>query len=153
MKEKNAYFTVEAAMVFPIVISVILFVIYMQLFQYNRCLMEQDLGAIALWGSLTDASDTTDLEQKTRTRITEMYRDKYAAWEITALDITLEKNVFSVRGTGQLTFPVSGWNFWSTENVWGMEADYGYNRLSPVTFIRLCHKFKTWQEENEDTER
>lgn len=51
MEKKNAYFTVEAALVLPIVIAALLFVIYMMLFQYDRCLLEQDMGAIALWGS------------------------------------------------------------------------------------------------------
>lgn len=52
MEKKNAYFTVEAALVLPIVIAALLFVIYMMLFQYDRCLLEQDMGAIALWGAL-----------------------------------------------------------------------------------------------------
>ena len=152
MKE-NAYFTVEAALVFPVVIGIILLVIYMQLFQYDRCLMEQDMGAMALWGSREDTSEVEELEKKTRQRIAEMYRDKYAAWEITKLDIALAKNRFSVKGAGRLTFPVSVWNFWSGDNVWEMSADYSCKRISPVTFIRLCHKFNTWQDDNKSTER
>ena len=65
MKGKNAYFTVEAALVFSITISVILFVVYLLLFQYDRCLLEQDMGAMALWGSRVEASDGMSLEEKT----------------------------------------------------------------------------------------
>ena len=64
MRDRNAYFTVEAALVLPVVIGAILFVIYMMLFQYDRCLLEQDIGGIALWGSIVEASDTAELEQK-----------------------------------------------------------------------------------------
>lgn len=142
MEKRNAYFTVEAALVLPIVIATLLFVIYMMLFQYDRCLLEQDLGAIALWGSLADAPDAETLEQKTQARLSQLYRDKYVAWRITGLDVNLEENRFCVEGAGQLTFPAPGWNFWSRENVWGAHASYGYSRLSPVLFIRLCHKFK-----------
>lgn len=144
MKERNAYFTVEAALVLPVVIAVLLFVIYMMLFQYDRCLLEQDLGGIALWGALVDASDAEDLAQKTRERLREMYRDKYVAWKITKLDAGLDGNKFHANGAGQLTFPVPKWNIWSSGNVWGTEADYSYSRMSPVTFIRLCHKFQEY---------
>lgn len=140
MKRENAYLTAEAALVMPIVIGVILFIIYMLLFQYDRCLLEQDLGAMALWGSRVEYYEISDLEQMTQERIAGMYRDKYAAWEITELHASLQRNTFAVKGAGQLTFPVPGWNFWSEENVWGSRADYSYNRLSPVTFIRLCRK-------------
>ena len=36
MRERNAYFTVEAALVLPLVTGAILFVIYTMLFQYDR---------------------------------------------------------------------------------------------------------------------
>ena len=143
-KDRNAYFTVEAALVLPVVIAVLLFVIYMMLFQYDRCLLEQDLGGIALWGALVDASDAEELTQKTQKRLGEMYRDKYIAWKITGLNAGLDENKFHVNGAGQLTFPVPNWNIWSSGNVWGTDADYSYSRMSPVSFIRLCHKFQEY---------
>ena len=152
MKKENGYFTVEAALVFPMAISVILFVIYMMLFQYDRCLLEQDLGAMALWGSRAEATDGVSLEDKIRQRVTSMYMDKYAAWKVTVLDTSLEKNRFSAKGAGKLTFPVPGWNFWSKEDVWSANAEYSYTRLSPVTFVRLCHKFGKEKEEAEGDE-
>lgn len=148
-RKENAYLTVEAALVFSLAMSTILFVVYMLLFQYDRCLLEQDLGAIALWGSWEEASDATALEERIRQRIAGMYQDKYVAWEITELYASMEKNRFSVQGSGRLTFPISRWNFWGGENAWGMEARYSYSRLSPVTFIRLCHVFLQLQEEDE----
>jgi len=146
--EKNAYFTVEAALVLPVVMCTMLFVIYMLLFQYNRCLMEQDLGAVAMWGSREEAGDTAALEEKIRERLGKLYLEKYVAWEITRLDAGVEKNCFTVKGAGQLTFPVPEWNFWDTENTWGVEPEYCFRRLSTVDFIRLCHKTKSkWNEQ------
>ena len=137
---KNAYFTVEAALVVPIAMSTMLFVIYMLLFQYNRCLLEQDLGAMVIWGSNAEVSDMGLFEEKIKERINNMYRDKYVAWEITALNATLQNSNFSVEGGGQLTFPLAGWNFWSTDNIWETKANYSCRRTSPITFIRLCRK-------------
>ena len=55
--EPTAYFTVEAAMVFPIVLSTVLFIIYTMFFQYDRCLLEQDIGVIALRGAAMQIND------------------------------------------------------------------------------------------------
>ena len=137
---KNAYFTVEAALVVPVVMSTMLLVIYMLLFQYNRCLLEQDLGAMVIWGGNTEVSDVELFEEKIKERINKMYREKYVAWEITTLNATLQNSNFAVEGGGQLTFPFAGWNFWSTDNIWEAKVDYSCRRTSPITFIRLCHK-------------
>lgn len=143
MERENAYLTVEAALVFPLVMGMILLVVYLLLFQYDRCLLEQDLGAMALWGGQVEEDDTAALEQRVQTRMAELYREKYVAWEFESLDANLNKNRFSVKGRGRLSFPVPGFNFWGSGNVWEAGADYGYSRFSPVNFIRICRKAKS----------
>ena len=44
----EAYFTVEASLVMPVVIGSVIFVICFLLYWYNRCLMEQDLSVMAV---------------------------------------------------------------------------------------------------------
>lgn len=142
MRKENAYMTVEAALLFPFVMGTILFVIYMLLFQYDRCLLEQDMGALALWGSLAQAPDMETLEEKVQGRVADVYREKYMMWRFSALDASLDKNKFSAKGAGAVFFPFGGLNFWGGGNVWGAQAAYGYSRLAPVTFIRTCHKIR-----------
>ena len=141
MKNANAYFTVEAALIFPLVISGILFTVYLLLFQYDRCLMEQDLGAMALWGSAAESADSALSEEMIQKRMAELYRDKYVAWRFTRLDATLDKNCFLTRGQGEILFPLSGWKFPGMSNFWSAGVEFEYSRLEPVTFIRLCHRF------------
>lgn len=140
MREENAYLTVEAALVFPLVLGSLLFVIYTMLFQYDRCLLEQDLGALALWGSVAEAKDTAELERMVQERTAALYKEKYAAWKFTDISAELGKNRFSAKGAGQLTFPFAGLNFWGGGNVWSAGCEYEYSRLSPVSFIRICNK-------------
>ncbi len=149
---KNAYFTVEAALVVPVVMGTMLFVIYMLLFQYNRCLMEQDIGAMVIWGSNMEVSDDETFEEKVRDRISKMYRDKYVAFELTTLNVTFRYNNFAVEGGGCLIFPFAGWNFWSTDNRWEIKADYQMRRTSPITFIRLCRKAADRMEQGSEVE-
>lgn len=51
----KGYFTIEATLIFPIVFFVYVFLLYIGMFQYDRCMMEQDIRRIALRGStMTD---------------------------------------------------------------------------------------------------
>lgn len=154
--EKNAYLTVEAALVFPVVLGTVFFIVYMLLFQYDRCLMEQDLGALALWGSRVKAESPEELQSMIQKRTNEIYRDKYAAWKMIVLDVKVEHNRFAVTGKGQLTFPVLGINFWDKDNVWETGTDYHFWRISPTDFVRLCNRAKEWmgtEDKAEDAER
>lgn len=145
-QKKNGYFTVEAALVFPVALGTVLLIVYMLLFQYNRCLMEQDLGSLALWGSRVRAENSKELQELIQKRTGEIYKDKYAAWKILELNAKLEHNRFTATGKGQLVFPAPGINFWNGNNVWEAEAGYCFWRVSPVDFVRLCNKVKAVRE-------
>lgn len=140
-ENENAYLAVEAALMLPVVFGMILFIVCMLLFQYDRCLMEQDLGAMALWGCSVEAQDGETLEEMTKERMRAMYKDKYAAWHFTELESRLEKNRFTVGGKAKLALSVPGLEFWGRK-VWSSQAVYEYRRLSPVAFIRLCRGLK-----------
>lgn len=137
---KNAYFTVEAALVFPYAVGVLLFVVYMLLFQYDRCLLEQDVGEAAMWGCCAEAEEPEKLKQMIEEHMKGLYQDKYAAWKMEAFEAKLKKNSFSVTGRGGLTFPVPAWNFWSGRNMWTAEKNYCFSRISATEFIRLCRR-------------
>ena len=75
------------------------------------------------------------------------------AWELTALEATVERNRFVVCGSGRVMFPFPGWNFGSFQRLWGMEAEYDCDRLSPVTFIRHCRRLADFMNEDKGTKR
>ena len=142
-KSCKAYFTVEATLVLPLVMSAILLEIYLFCFQYDRCLLEQDMGSLILWCSeirLENADTVKEQEEKIQNRTSEIYSDKYVAWELTTIDVQLEKNRISVIGRGQLTFPVPGWNLWNDINLWKDEVTYESRSISPVFYIRQLRK-------------
>ncbi len=152
IQEANGYFTVEAAMVFPVALGTVLFIVYMLIFQYDRCLLEQDMGALALWGSRVRAESSAELRSLIQKKTNEIYKDKYAVWKMLVLDVKLENNRFTATGKGQLAFPVPGMNFWNRENVWTAEAEYRFWRILPTDFVRLCNRVKTWWETEDEIE-
>ena len=76
-KKVSGYFTVEAAMVMPIVLWVVLFVIYLLFFQYNRCLTDQDVGVLVLRGSILQEESPKERIKKIRGYAEQIYDDKY----------------------------------------------------------------------------
>lgn len=143
MKTKNAYFTMEAALVLPMVMSAMLVGIYLFCYQYDRCLLEQDMGSLLIWSSAMaaeNAGETEVIAESLQRRAAQINRAKYAAWKLTAIDIELERNDLSLTGRGELAFPVPGWNLWNQDNLWEAQVSYESSRLSPVFYIRQYRK-------------
>ena len=132
-------------MVLPITISAVLVVIFLLIYQYNRCLMEQDAGTMALWGSTVELREDVAAETLIQNKMQERHTEKYVVWENTEWNVALKENEFVVSGEGSLTFPVPGWNIWNNENVWSAKAEYCFDRLDEVRYIRLCNRF--WKKE------
>ena len=151
-KSCGAYFTVEAALVLPLVMSAMLLGIYLFCFQYDRCLMEQDMGSLILWCSeigLDGKNMEKEQEEKIKIRTGEIYMDKYVGWELTAVDVKLEKNRISATGCGHIAFPVSGWNMWNDNNLWEDKVTYECEIISPVFYIRQLRKLDDLLDEDD----
>lgn len=151
MSHGNGYFTVEAALVLPIVMSALLLGIYLFCFQYDRCLLEQDAAGLLLWSStaVQNIEDAEELKRQMQSRAAEVYKEKYVAWDFTAMEIRLEKNEIGVSGRGAITFPVPQWNIWNDTNLWEAETVYKSSRQRPVLFIRQYRKLQRLTENSE----
>lgn len=108
-KESDAYFTVEAAILYPIILSVILLMTYLLLFQYDRCLLEQDIGkATVLSGSkwTLTKEQLNDYMQKKALHFDE---EKYIVWENEDPLWNLEKNDVILEKAGRLRYLLPVW--------------------------------------------
>lgn len=149
MKKKNAYFTVEAALVLPISMGAFLLIIFLFVFQYDRCLLEQDVGLLTLYAATLEAQDETEAVMLIRSRASELSREKYVAWETERLWITVEKGGVRIEGEGKLTFPLPEWNLFNKDNVWSAKISRGSTRVAPTDFIRIYRRI---QEEIRDAD-
>lgn len=137
-KSAEGYFTVEAAMVLPLVLGIITLVIYLLFFQYNRCLQEQDIGILALRGRILQTENNEERMQQLGEQANHMYREKYIAWEYGTIAWKLEKGTVNVTQSSHVKFPFGGRN--NVIETWETTADYSNQILSPVSFIRNCRK-------------
>lgn len=145
MIKRNAYFVVEAALVLPLVMSAMMMGIYLFCYQYDRCLLEQDMGSLMIWSSAIateNAGESGEIKENLQARASNINLEKYAAWEMTTVDIKLEKNDISLIGRGEIAFPIAGWNRWNDDNLWEAKVQYKCDRLSPVFYIRQYRKLQ-----------
>ena len=153
MNRCNAYFVVEAALVLPLVMSAMMIGIYLFSYQYDRCLLEQDIGSLMIWSNAVateNAGESEEIRESLQTRASDINLEKYVAWEMTAVEIKLEKNDISLIGRGELAFPIAGWNRWNDDNLWEAEVQYKCDRLSPVFYIRQYRKLQRIFEGNKE---
>ncbi|MBR1703689.1 MAG: hypothetical protein IJ716_17385 [Lachnospiraceae bacterium] len=135
----DGYFTVEAALLFPFVTGVILLVIYMLFWEYDRCLMEQSTAMLALRGCTLQITEEKYLAAEVLRQSRE--DDKpYVAWNLQEAKICVKGNEFIVSRAGSLKFPFKGLDFWNGGNSWEYEVCYENCRINPVLFIRSFKK-------------
>ena len=142
MKRSNAYFTVEAAIIFPLVTGALILMVFLFVFQYDRCLLEQDVSLLTLYAATLEADNAQDAAELIRRRAAELSKEKYIAWEPDELQITLKESGVRISGAGRLTFPLPGWNFFNGENEWKVNVLRESAQLSPADFIRIYRRIQ-----------
>lgn len=131
-KKVKAYFTVEAAMVFPIVLWIILFVMRMMLFYYDRCLMEQDVASLFVKGMTLQVEDMKDLEDILSKEMAKQSEKRFVAWTLSEKYIVIQKGVVKANCEGKL-------NMGGRES-WAAQVDYEGRRMQPTLFLRALRR-------------
>jgi len=143
----EGYFTLEAALILPMVLAVISFILYLLFFQYNRCLMEQDMGILALRGALMQVENHADRVQQLQEMAEQQDWDKYLAWEMEEVTLTAGRGKVTVMRKGQIRTP---FRKEGKESWWSTVAGYENHILSPEAFVRICHRLLNSEKENEE---
>ncbi len=123
---ENAYMTVEAVLVLPMVMMTIALLLGGIVFQYNRCLLEQDLAILTVWSTTEDLDTEALYEQRLSEKIGALYWDKYVLWKMEELSAKKSYDTFHIRGVGITRAGPT------LEAV----AEYRFRSLDQVRFIR-----------------
>lgn len=128
----EGYLTVEAALLLPIVIGVIVYVIYFQLFWYNRCLMDQETAMIAVKSVQTGSVDMETIQKEILQWRENFLTDRHVGWEKERPVLTARFNELSISAKGRLKLPYALWN---------AETTYEVSRINASVFLRGCRKW------------
>ena len=146
-KYYKAYFTVEAAVLYPVVLGVVLLMTYLLFFQYDRCLLEQDMGRAAVRGGSRWMQKKEELNRQLQEKDLFFDTDKYIAWETELPAWKLEKNQVTVEQTGRMPYPLSA--IAGVPKYWSAKASFRVDRSSPVDILR---NYRRYQDETESEE-
>ena len=140
-KKYEGYFTVEAALVLPVVLGFILFVVYLGIFQYDRCALEQKLNLITLLALSADVQSNEEKVERAQKLASEA-DDRFLAWELQEVSFSISRgkmvNVFH----GTVRFPFRFLFDESMDNLWIIQAKAEGNSLKPVSFVRNYKKIE-----------
>lgn len=137
-RKAEGYLTVEAALLLPFVIGVIVYVIYFQLFWYNRCLMDQETAMTVVKAVQADSIDRDMTREDIVQWRKEFLTDRYVGWESDKPVLTVQLNKLSVSMGGRLRMPNASWN---------AEETYAASRIDASVFLRQCRKILLRMEE------
>lgn len=140
-KELQAYFTVEAALLFPLCLFILMITVLLFLFQYDRCLMEQDVGILALYaGTLDIQYSSAEKERLLKLKINEEKESKYVLWEMEPYGAEIRAGYASASGKGVFKMPVWEWNPLGQWEDWETQYFCRITRNSPADYLYYLRK-------------
>lgn len=143
-KYYKAYFTVEAAILYPVVLGVVLLMMYLLFFQYDRCLLEQDMGRAAVRSGGRWMQKKEELNRQLQEKELLFDTEKYIAWESELPAWKLERSQVEVEQTGRMPYPFSV--VVGVPQYWSVKASFRVNRDSPVDILRKYQRQEITEE-------
>ena len=142
----EAYFTVEAALILPLTLGIVVMIIYLMFYQYDRCLLEQDVGIAALRAAVATSEDAGERLEELRRQAGKTYWDKYVAFDPEEVTGKIKGNRLEAARKGSLNVPFLDISKWTGTDRWSAEASFSIRKASPVLFIRACRRLKSTDE-------
>ena len=146
LQRENAYFSLEACLIMPIVFWTIIFVMYMGFYQYDKCVLQQDLFRMLIRGSWQKFLSNEELAQKMKEEDAKWYYEKYVLcnWENKQLEVGHNEIRIAQTAVFDVKVPLIG--KWTTNGDMEICADFTGTRIHPVETIRSCRKLEGFVE-------
>lgn len=95
-------YTVEAALIFPIVLYVILFLFYSAFYMNDRIVIQEAAYETALYGTTLNRTKTDQMKQKMQSKYTSAIKGRLIAMEEPACSIEVKNGYVTVTISGQM---------------------------------------------------
>lgn len=145
-KKENAYFSLEAGLILPLVFYVLIFVISVGFYQYDRCLLQQDIYRMLIRGSQIKFEDNNGVAGKLKAQEAGWYYDKYILCSWGEKKIEVKHGSIRLVQQGTLRVPFSTLKEWTRKQGWEIAIAAEGCRIRPTETIRNCRKLEALQE-------
>lgn len=136
--------TIEASLLFPMLLSGIIFIIYMGFYLYNAGTIKQIAYIAVLRGSQEEYKSSDAIENYVEQEVQKMLSNRMLVKE----NMEINAKVFSNKVSVEIEFGMKAPFFqgsWSKINLWKMETKAEAVRLNPVDIIRNVRKINESQ--------
>ena len=138
-KEEQAYMTVEASLVLPTVIGGIIFILYLGIFLYNYCTINQTAYIAALRGIQIKNVSTDEIDNYVKKQIDELLFQNILAREEVKKEVRTSIGKVTVKMSTDVNIPFT--DLLSDKiHIWEIETEGYANRVNPIEIIRGVRK-------------
>lgn len=135
-------FTIEAAIIMPIIIIITVMLIYLSFYLYNACLLSQTSYQSALRGSLREG-EGTEMEQCMQEAQKEISNKRLPALSEICFTNEVKGKEVSVDIYAGIHFPLFHKSDGSVKNaVRGFTVRHRAEKVDAISFIRACRKIE-----------
>ena len=140
-KDISAYMTVEVSLLFPIIVMVILCVIYLAFYSYNKALAFQNAGICALYGKngLGEVEDKEELIEKMYRVLQLINKGQFMATSNLKQKVSIENRHVVISQEGNVNIPILNQEIMSKLSF---SEKVRVSEQSGVFFIRQIRKVK-----------
>ena len=136
----SGYFSVEAALVVPFAIAAIVTVVYLTIYRYDRCIVEQDLIMLSIYAVSMNGGD--DRESRLQRRVREVDVTQYLNCRLETFQVEAAGDTVKSVVSGTYLYPIPGWNWFTDQSGWQMEAFCKMRGFSPEKVLRGMRKIE-----------
>lgn len=131
----GAYFTVEAALVMPVVLCILVMVIYLSFYLYDRCVMAQDCYVLSYRQSIEKGKADRISQEKIRSQ----YGNKL--FMLSALETgSSSGGTICVRSNARMSPPLFGLPVFEQEREWDLGVERKAKKTDPPKDFRRVRR-------------
>ncbi|MBQ8823165.1 MAG: hypothetical protein IJZ82_11015 [Lachnospiraceae bacterium] len=135
----KGYMTVEASLVLPLAFGMMMFVLSLLFYSYDRCLLEQEVMSLLVGSEYLEGEEKASLLEQ---EIENWYLDKYVWMDIAVRELVASDNRVKLTVEGRYTGPYFP----------DMEIQRKVTTLSPTFWIRQKNKLEKQLVEGEEAD-
>ncbi len=137
IKRKVAGFTtIECCLLIPILLMLYSFIVYIGLFQYNRCVLQTNLYLLGLKGKEFSASSSDEYMKQLQDYEKSLYNEKYLLLNNLQIVYCTSKKEKSIKSNASMENPL--YTLGVGDRDWVIEAECTVNNINPASVLFLC---------------
>ena len=138
-KQESAYFTVEASLIFPLVLLFTVMMIFLAFYSYDRCILEHSAYEAALRGTGSHLDSAKKAEEAAHTAAGRLVEGKLFAIHDFSYHVEVDTEKVTVSYHCEVNMPMLTWlSDYCSSIDFSLDISRSAKRYHPARLIRDC---------------